>query len=296
MKHQPAFQGWRRRGLKALQWVAVHLGWRVMDERLAMLSRLGYWPHLKHPRSFNEKLGHRKLFDRNPLYTILADKVAFRGFVEERLGPGYLVPVLGVFNGPDDIPWDELPSSFVIKTNHRSGGNLLVPDKARLDVAQAQATLRKWFDEPYGQDKYEWFYDSFPRKILIETFLRDPVTEYPLDYKVYVFHGRVEFIHVDLDRFIDHRRNFYDRQWVLQPFSSQVHTGAPVSKPDNLDELIRVAEALAKGFSFMRVDLYSVEGRVYAGEMTMTPSSGRKAFHPQSYDFWLGAFWKMEKE
>lgn len=292
MKYVSAIDGIPRKILRAFQLVFSHLGWKSMDERLGGFIRLGYWPHLKHPRSFNEKIAHRKIYDRNPLFNVIADKVQVRDFVEKKLGPGFVVPVIGIYDDPDLIPWDRLPESFVVKTNHRSGGNLIVPEKSKLDLLAAQKTLRKWFDEPYGQEKFEWFYEGFPRKILVEEFLKDPVNIVPADYKIYTFHGRVEFIHVDHGRFGEHQRSFYDRDWNRQVFSIRVPASGECEKPRELLEMIRVAETLAQGIDFVRVDLYLVEGKIYVGEMTLTPSSGRKAFYPdKSYDFFLGSFW-----
>jgi len=292
VKYTAAVNGLPRKLLRIPQLLAHRMGWRSLDERIAMFIRIGYWPRIKHPRSFNEHLAHRKLFDHNPLFPIIADKVGVRGYVERLLGPEYLIPVLGIYDDPDDIPWESLPASFVVKTNHRSGGNLLVSDKASLDLGEARRTLRKWFDEPYGQEKYEWFYDAFPRKILVEEFLHDPVEGVPPDFKVYTFHGRAEFIHVDRGRFGEHQRSFYNRAWERQAFSVRVPASGTVEKPANLDQMLKVAETLAAGIDFVRVDLFSVEGRTYVGEMTLAPSSGRKAFYPdKSYDFLLGSFW-----
>ncbi|WP_247598807.1 hypothetical protein [Helicobacter bilis] len=38
----------------------------------------GYTPDFKNPQTFNEKIIHRILFDRNPIYTALADKLKAR--------------------------------------------------------------------------------------------------------------------------------------------------------------------------------------------------------------------------
>jgi len=294
MRLNTAITGLPRKVINAVRIPVRLLGWKTLDERLAGLVGYGYWPHIKHPRSFNEKLAHRKLRDRDPLFVTLADKVAVRSYAEAKLAPepAPLVPALGVYDDPDLIPWDELPRAFVVKTNHRSGGNILVPDKEKLDLADARKKLRTWFDNPYGAAKYEWFYDEVPRKILIEEFLVDPVHPVPLDYKLYTFHGRVQAIHVDQDRFTEHTRNFYDRDWNPLPFYYEYPLGPPVPRPRTLAKMVELAEKLCAGLEFVRVDLFTLGERVYLGEMTLVPSAGRRGYLPdKKYDFWLGSLW-----
>ena len=63
---------------------------------------------------------------------------------------------------------------------------------------------------------------------------------------------------------------------------------------ENSDELFRVAEALAEGLDFMRVDLYVVDGRIYFGEMTCYQGGGCNRFPKREDDFCLGKNWKIK--
>lgn len=58
--------------------------------------------------------------------------------------------------------------------------------------------------------------------------------------------------------------------------------------PDNLTDMIKVAEELSKGFKFLRVDLYNVKGRIYFGELTFYPAAGMGTFVPEEWDEKLG--------
>src|SRR5215831_18132182 len=106
---------------------ARHLGDKPADATMQWLVSLHfykvhrYWPHLKFPRTFEEKINGRMLFDRNPLWTVLSDKYETRQYVADRGGADYLVPLLWIGENPDDIPFDQLPRQFVLKTNHGSG-------------------------------------------------------------------------------------------------------------------------------------------------------------------------------
>lgn len=63
--------------------------------------------------------------------------------------------------------------------------------------------------------------------------------------------------------------------------------------PENLNEMISVAEHLSKGFKFLRVDLYNIKGRIYFGELTFYPAAGMGAFVPEVWDGKLGALLKL---
>ena len=45
-----------------------------------------------------------------------------------------------------------------------------------------------------------------------------------------------------------------------------------------------IAEELAKGTTFSRIDLYEINGKVYFGEMTFFHCSGFEDFHPEEWN------------
>ncbi len=85
-------------------------------DRLREIS--GTYPDLLNPVTLNEKICHRILFIHNPFYTLLADKLLVRQYVEKRTNLIKLIPLVGVYNRVDDIDFDKLPSKFVLKCNH----------------------------------------------------------------------------------------------------------------------------------------------------------------------------------
>lgn len=256
----------------------------------------GYWPHFKSPHSFEEKVWSRMLFDRDPLWTMLSDKFRVRDYVASKVGGEYLVPLLWSGNKPEEIPFDELPLKFVIKTNHGSGYNMLVKDKTRLNQTKARRQLKKWLEENFCEDKFlgtEWAYKNIRPIIMVESFLENNrgVAE---DYKFFCYSGRAEFCKVDLDRFGDHAEVFFDRG--LKPLDLfgvgiKQYRGKFVL-PDSYKDMIRVAESIAQGIDFIRVDLYSVGGQIYVGELTCYHGGGLIALSPRMYDFLFGEKWK----
>jgi hypothetical protein len=260
--------------------------------------RHGYLPHLRNPRSFEEKVRNRMLFDRNPRWTMLSDKLRAREYVSSLAGSDILVPLLWQGDDPEKIPFDDLPMKFALKTNHGCGYILIVTDKTRLDRSAARRQLRQWLGENHCRDYLlgaEWAYRNIRPTILVEAFIEDRGNA-PVDYKFLCFSGRVELLQMNFDRFGHASEKFFDRDFNPVDLwnGTRQHEGE-VRRPENFDAIIRLAERLAGDLDFIRVDLYNVGGRVYFGEFTCYPAGANIQFVPRSYDFLLGEKWKRAK-
>ena len=112
---------------------------------LSILYRLSFGKRLdwNNPKTFNEKLQWLKLYDRRPEYTTYADKYKVREYISKTIGEEYLIPLLGVWDNPDEIDFDKLPNQFVLKCNHDSGGICICKDKSNFDIQKAKAKLNK---------------------------------------------------------------------------------------------------------------------------------------------------------
>lgn len=256
---------------------------------------------LDSPQTFNEKIQWLKLYDRDPEYTVLADKFAVKRYIERKLGAEFVVPNLGVWESADDIDFDKLPERFVLKCNHNSGRSVIIcRNKAELDEQKARRELNSALKEDYYQKDREWPYKDIPRKIICEEYLSDSVSskgdEELRDYKFFCFGGRVRIFKIDFDRFVEHRANYYDREGKLLPFGEVVcppDLGVELPIPKELDKMISIAEELAAGRPFVRVDLYNVGGRIYFSEYTLYPNSGFGRFVPGEWDRILGGWLEL---
>jgi hypothetical protein len=255
-----------------------------------------YWPHFKNPRSYSEKVWGRMLFDRDPRWTMLSDKLLVRDYVVKKLGNEYLVPLLWSGDKPEEIPFDELPSKFVIKTNHGCGFNIVVTDKTQLDQTKARLQLKKWLCVNYCQDLVlglEWGYKNIRPTIIIESFLDDNGRA-PIDYKLRCFSGRVEFLTMHFNRVGLHAQSLVcDRDFTPIECILGTQYKGKFERPANYKRMIQAAETLSQEFDFIRVDLYSLKNRIYFGELTFYPGGGLIRFFPRRYDFQFGEKWKM---
>lgn len=265
---------------------------RCQHERSIARARLGYTPNLIWPHTFNEKVIRRKLRRPDPTWTEMADKVAARDLVAARGGASSLNEAYLITSRAEDIDPTRLPQSFVVKGAHGSGWNVFVPDARELDFNDLRARCRMWLGRTYGSDSGQTWHSGIPRRLIVERLLHDPVWGTPLDYKCFVFHGRVTYVQVDVGRFTHHTRSFYDREWHLQPWGLLYPPAPPIHRPAVLSRLIALAERLSGGIDFVRVDLYELCGEVIFGEFTLAPEDGWGRFWPDSQpDRNLGAHW-----
>lgn len=241
---------------------------------------------LAQPRTMIDKINWMKLYDSTPLKGRLADKYLVREWVAQRIGREYLVPLLGVWDCPGQIDFYALPDQFVLKVTHGSGWNIIVPDRSRLDVADARRRLAEWLTRRQAmKGGFEMHYEYCRPRIVCEQYLQDG-TGGLRDYKFMVFDGVVQFAFT-VDRLPGGTfRGTYLPDWTRAPFeyTCQAKRAQDVPAPRRLEEMLAISQELGKGFACVRVDLHEVDGRVLFGEMTFTDADGLAKFLPPSYD------------
>lgn len=259
--------------------------------KIYMWIMLGYWPNIEDPKTFNEKIAHRKLYSNNKLYSMVEDKYRVREYVSERVDRQILPELYHVTEDPKTIPFEELPEEYVIKPNHMAGAIEFIEGSPE-NENRLQKRAQTWLDTTHNVMKEEsWYWDITPR-ILVEEYLKEKDGAVPSDLKFFVFHGQVEYIQVDSDRFGDHKRRFYDREWNSYEFKRGYPLAPKTSEPPQLETMINIAENLGKDFDFIRVDLYEIGGEeVVFGEMTVGPASGVGEFDPKKHDYEFGSLW-----
>lgn len=243
------------------------------------------WMNLKNPMTFNEKINYLKIKRPDINAAMWADKVAVREYVSEKIGDKYLIPIHGVYLDANDINFQSLPNGFALKTNHGSGWNIICKDKTQLDVPKTVSKLNRWLRYNAYYLSREWQYKDIKPQIICEQLL-----EYDIfDYKFFCFNGNPEIIQVDIDRFSNHTRAFFNEKWERLDFSILYpQTRKHISKPEQLGEMLQVAKVLSEKHSFLRIDLYVYDEKVYFGEITLHPEGGFGAFIPAEYNRILG--------
>jgi len=265
--------------------------------------RMGYDVNLDFPRSYNEKIIWKKLHDRNPLLTVTADKYMVREYVRDTLGKDtaeqILIPLYHVTDKPEKIPFDLLPENFVVKPNQGSRMHIFVTGNKEKLREEIISKCKEWLKVNYGLYNYEWAYRNIKRKIIIEELLQTKGNSLPRDYKFYCFHGKCRVIRVSENRFGEtDLAGYFQPDWKALPVYNPGYNNmtTPFEKPSNLSYLTDLAEKLSAGFDAVRVDLYSYDNKVYFGELTHYDASGMARFEPESFDYEMGSYWKVEKK
>ncbi|AYJ85935.1 polysaccharide biosynthesis protein [Sphingomonas paeninsulae] len=256
---------------------------------LTYLWRHRRLPDFITPQTFTELVQHRKLHDRDARLPLLADKVRAKAVVADRIGSEWIIPTL--WHGttlPERPDW---PLPFVVKSRHGCNQISFVRDWRTTDWNALTARSRRWMRADYGFWLDEWLYSRIPRGIIVEPFVGTG-PGLPIDYKFYVFDGRVEYIQIHLDRGARHRWIIMDRSWRRR---SAITTDPDPARPDTLTRMIAAAEELGCGLEFARVDLYEIDGHPLFGEMTFYPGSGLDPFNPISLDQEMGFHWLNAK-
>lgn len=246
--------------------------------------------NLDNPITFNEKIQWLKLNDRKEEYSIMVDKFKMRDFISKSIGEKYLIPLIGVWDNVDDIDFNSLPDSFVLKTTHDSGGVVICPDKNSLNIKKAKAKLKKHLSKNYFYQDREWPYKNVKPKIIAEKYMVDSSNTELKDFKVFNFNGKSRYIQVDYNRFNGHKKNIYDLQWNLQDFNLNYprNENMIIPKPLQLEEMIDISELLSKNIPFLRTDFYVSESNLYIGELTFYPSAGLGVFDPEYWNTYFG--------
>lgn len=280
--------------------ILSHFGtWLPDSLYLKIMFRLemGYKLNLEEPHTFNEKLQWLKLYNRNPKYTQMVDKFEAKTVAENILGNDYIIPTLGVWDRFEDIDFSSLPDRFVLKTTNGGGGGgvIICRDKNKLNLPSVAEQLNSSLKENIYQQFKEWPYKNVIPRILAEKFMVDESGELR-DYKFYCFNGEPKVFIVASERFSGHRTYFdyFDMEGNHLPFT-QGGMNNPITPtiPSTFEKMKQVAMKLSHGLPHVRIDLYSVDEKVYFGEFTFFDSSGFEKFTPWEWDGIFGNWLKL---
>ncbi len=232
------------------------------------------FPNLKHPKDLSEIWIKRVLDGKVNEISSLADKYVVREYVKSKGLEAILTPLLGVYESADEIDFDVFPEKFALKANYGAGRNIICTDKSKLNKEECREKVRAWL-KPGQYSVSERHYNLIPKKFVCEEFIDDGTGGFPVDYKFMCIHGKVQCILGVSGREQGHGSYLpYTMDWkpIHEYYRGHSTSTELLPKPENLGEMIHVAEQLAEGIDLVRVDLYSNGSRIWFGEITLTPS------------------------
>lgn len=246
---------------------------------------------LNNPQTFNEKLNWLKLYGGKDIYHTMADKYLVKQFVNEKLGTDvYTVPCYGVWDSFDQIDFNKLPNSFVLKATHDSSGATICRDKNSFDFESAKRKFDVVLSRSWYYRNREWVYKDLKPRIIADKLLDDGSGHELQDYKFWCFNGEPKIMYIT-NKGKNIYENFYDMNF--QPLN--INHGYPrsipeYSKPIGFNIMIDIAKKLSVGIPFVRIDFFEIAGHVYFGEYTFYDWGGEKPFQTQEMDLELGSY------
>ena len=257
--------------------------------KTAYFLSFGRFPNLTEPKSFNEHICAIKSSEKALTYGPYADKYGARRFVEEKLGRTYLNPIYGIYDSPEQIPYDQLPNRFVLKCTHGSGYNIVVKDKSSLNIEKTNQTLRRWLKKNYYHVGRERNYKNIQPRIMVDSYIDDQLQE----YKIFCFRGIPKLIDVNLFHGKGRTTGLFTPQWERLPVTlGYAPCDAIAEAPKQLPQLLSAAASLSEPFDFVRVDLYLHRERILFSELTFTSGGGLVHFDPKEFDLKLGGLFE----
>ena len=260
----------------------------------------GYELDLKTPKTLSEKLQWLKLYNRKPIYTTMVDKYEAKKYVAGIIGEEHIIPTLGVWERFEDIDFNKLPSQFVLKCTHDSGGLVICRDKSKFNYQAAKKKINRSLKHNYFWSAREWPYKDVKPRIIAEKYMADGTKTDLSDYKFFCFNGEPRYCQVITDRSTDERVDFFDMNWKHQPFTGLTKAFAHADKepacPACFESMKQACKLLSKDIPFVRVDFYEINGAMFFGEMTFFPVGGFGKFYPNEWNEKIGAVLVLPSE
>ena len=247
------------------------------------------------PIDLIEKISWMELYSDTSLWTKCADKFKAREYISD-CGYGKFLPKLyGHWKNIDEIDFDKLPMSFILKSNNGCGTVIPIRDKSKIQIKKIKTIMKKWLSRPYGYSGGQYHYLRIEPCIIAEELLQNDATgsrispNSLIDYKIWCINGAPKLIFVAYNRkqfSLDIA--YYDLKWEQHPEyiveTPHYKRGKnDIPKPVNLELMLEVCRKLSQPFKEVRIDFYEINGKLYIGELTF--STGYGYFIKERYDY-----------
>lgn len=281
-----------------LQFIKMH--YPYLWSKYLYKKNLGRVANFSHPRDLNEKIQWLMFFTDTSLWTLLADKYAVREYVTHRIGEKYLIPLLGRWTSARDIDFDSLPDKFVIKPNNGSYDTIICRNKQNINIDDIRTKMAYSLSHKFGYENAEPHYLKIPPCIIAEELLETDEPGGLKDYKIWCFGGKPYCVFTCANRDIVHHQvdfAYYDLNWQRhnENMTKGYQNSFECPKPENLEEMLSIASRLAQGIPQVRVDLYSVKGKIYFGEMTLSSNFGMMPYFTSEVLVTMGKLVQLPK-
>ncbi|MBR3414639.1 hypothetical protein IKG73_01295 [Candidatus Saccharibacteria bacterium] len=234
----------------------------------------------KNIENFNQYIQYSKIYNTTAEKRELSDKYRMRDFVKNNLGEKYLPRLYGVYKQFEDVDFENLPKSFVLKCNHGSGMNAIVKDKSKVDKKELKKEFSHWLKMNYAfcGMGLELQYKEIKPVIICEEYLGDNL----VDIQFWCSYGEVLFISYIKSPHGENKKVSFSAKWEQLDFvTSLPRLEEKVARPKQLEEMLDIAKKVSRNMKFIRLDFYILDdGSVKISEFTFTPANGLVGWQP----------------
>lgn len=252
---------------------------------------------LKNPKTLSEKVTYIELHKQSPLAPSCTDKYEVREFVKSRGLENILIPVYGeAWSDVNQIDFNTLTYPCILKATHGCKMNYVLHDINNIDLQKCKQELSKWLKISYGTYSVEPHYKTIPHRIYAEKFI-DGIDDL-IDYKFHCINGNPEFVltcsqrKANGDAAMAVTLDLFDMEWKHIPeiigSGNEIAGDGLIQKPETFDRMKEIARVLSRGFEFVRVDLYEINGNILFGEMTFSPACCVFPYFSKEFDIEMG--------
>lgn len=228
-----------------------------------------------------DKFLWRKIFDRNPLFTMACDKLAAKKYALTVCPELKTAEVLWTGRDPVTIPDRLLTGSVVVKANHASRWNIMIHN-SEVDREAMNNLAASWVKRTYGRAFGEWGYKNAAHCLLVEKMLLDEGRPIKTEYKFHVSGGRTAYVFVSVKQDGGEEATcYFDRDGRFSSLPDRSDSRPLVVLPACFLRMRDIAERLAKPFDYMRCDFYELNGDIFFSELTAYPLSGQGGSNPK---------------
>jgi len=252
--------------------------------------------NLDQPKTFNEKIQYLKLYNNSPLKTLLTDKAAVRKYLKDKIGIEYVKPFYLMCRHFDDIDFECLPDSFIMKCTHAAdkwgfiikNKNEFLCDKVFFEKIRRNMTVRLTH-EYWVFNGFDLNYKGIKPQILIEPLMRENSAKPPVSIRIYNFAGIPKIFFKYYGSFDDGVSVWDENYNEIKNFLNTGESIIPAQPDDYVKLAADLSKQLIKDFKFAETDWLIYDNRLYFDKFDFAPYSGFLKNFDKEYNLLLGS-------
>lgn len=244
-------------------------------------KKVGSMPNVAFPESYAERLMWRKVFDRNPLFSVFCDKLAAKEYTRGVLSNVAISKTLWTGVDIHSMPPRLADEAFVLKASHGCNFNYFHDGhRENFDRDKIWKLTQTWLGRTYGRSSLQWGYRHAQKILFAEEFIRPREKYGLLDISIRASNGVPILGSATINIKTEKSRIGYfaldgERAKVFElGRSPDAVLPDDFVLPQGFSLAVELTRALSRNIDFARYDYIWDGEKLYAGEITVYPAAG----------------------